>query len=42
LSALSRKRPKIRFVTHYHIDEEAVATAVDRFAAVIKSFRKAA
>jgi threonine aldolase len=36
------KRTKIRFVTHYHIDEEAVAAAVDRFAAVIKSFRKAA
>ncbi len=36
------KRTKIRFVTHYHIDEAAVAAAVDGFATVIKSFRKAA
>jgi threonine aldolase len=36
------KRTKIRFVTHYHIDEAAVAAAIDRFAEVIKSVRNAA
>jgi threonine aldolase len=36
------KRTKIRFVTHYHIDETAVAAAIDHFAEVIKPFRKAA
>ncbi len=36
------KRATIRFVTHYHIDESAVAAAVDRFAEVIKPFRKVA
>ena len=36
------RRTKIRFVTHYHIDEAAVDAAVTRFAEVIKSFRKAA
>jgi len=36
------KRTKIRFVTHYHIDDEAVAAALDAFATVIKSLRKAA
>ena len=36
------KRTKIRFVTHYHIDETAVDAAIDRFADVIQPFRKAA
>jgi threonine aldolase len=36
------KRSKIRFVTHYHIDEAAVLAAVDRFADVIVSLRKGA
>jgi threonine aldolase len=36
------KRTKIRFVTHYHIDEAAVAAAVDHFADIIASLRKAA
>ncbi len=36
------KRTKIRFVTHYHIDEAAVAAAVARFAEAIEPFRKAA
>ncbi len=36
------KRTKIRFVTHYHIDEAAVEAAVDRFAEVIQPFQKAA
>ena len=35
------KRTKIRFVTHYHIDEAAVEAAVTRFADVIASQRKA-
>ena len=33
------KRTKIRFVTHYHINEAAVAAAVERFAGVIRSHR---
>jgi threonine aldolase len=33
---------KIRFVTHYHIDDAAVDAAVTLFAEVIKSLRKAA
>lgn len=36
------KRTKIRFVTHYHIDEAVVDAAIDRFAEVIQPFRKAA
>jgi threonine aldolase len=36
------KRAKIRFVTHYHIDEEAVAAAVQAVAEVVASLRKAA
>lgn len=36
------KRTKIRFVTHYHIDDSAVAEAIDRFAAVLEPYRKAA
>jgi threonine aldolase len=36
------KRTKIRFVTHYHIGEDAVAAAVDRFAEVIRHVQKAA
>jgi threonine aldolase len=36
------KRTKIRFVTHYHIDEAAVAAAIAQFAEVIKPFRKVA
>jgi threonine aldolase len=36
------KGSKIRFVTHYHIDEAAVAAAVDCLADVIASLRKAA
>jgi threonine aldolase len=39
--AISR-RTKIRFVTHYHIDDAAVAAAVDHFAEVIKPFRQVA
>jgi threonine aldolase len=34
------KRTKIRFVTHYHIDEAAVEAAVTRFGEVIASYRK--
>lgn len=36
------KGTKIRFVTHYHIDDAAVAAAIERFAEVIEPFRKAA
>jgi threonine aldolase len=36
------KRTKIRFVTHYHLDEAAVAAAVGHFADVIKPFRQVA
>jgi threonine aldolase len=36
------KRTKIRFVTHYHIDEAAVAAAIRVFSEVIKPFRKVA
>jgi threonine aldolase len=36
------KGTKIRFVTHYHIDDAAVDAAIDRFAEVIQPFRKAA
>lgn len=36
------KRTKIRFVTHYHIDEAAVDAAIDRFADVVQPFRQAA
>lgn len=36
------KRTKIRFVTHYHIDDEAVEAAIAQFAEVISAFRKAA
>jgi threonine aldolase len=36
------KRTKIRFVTHYHIDEASVAAAVARFAEVIQPERKRA
>jgi threonine aldolase len=38
----NHKRTKIRFVTHYHIDETAVDAAIERFAAVIEPLRKAA
>jgi threonine aldolase len=38
----NHKRTKIRFVTHYHIDEAAVDAAIERFAAVIEPLRKAA
>jgi threonine aldolase len=38
----NHKRAKIRFVTHYHIDEAAVDAAIDRFAEVIEPLRKAA
>ena len=36
------KGTKIRFVTHYHIDEAAVDAAISRFAEVIGLFQKAA
>jgi threonine aldolase len=36
------KKTKIRFVTHCHIDESAVAAAVAGFAEVIEPLRKAA
>lgn len=36
------KRTKIRFVTHYHIDEAAVAAAIHHFAEIIKPYRKVA
>ena len=36
------KRTKIRFVTHYHIDDDAVEAAVDRMAEVLRHFEKAA
>jgi threonine aldolase len=38
----NHKRTKIRFVTHYHIDETAVDAAIEQFAEVIKSVRRAA
>jgi threonine aldolase len=38
----NHKRTKIRFVTHYHIDEAAVDAAIERFAEVIEPLRKAA
>jgi len=38
----NHRRTKIRFVTHYHIDEAAVDAAIDRFAEVIEPLRKAA
>jgi threonine aldolase len=38
----NHKRTKIRFVTHYHIDEAAVDAAIERFGDVIKSLRRAA
>ncbi|MCC6467403.1 MAG: hypothetical protein IT563_03695 [Alphaproteobacteria bacterium] len=38
----NHRRSKIRFVTHYHIDEAAVAAAVRHFAEVLEPFRKAA
>lgn len=36
------KQTKIRFVTHYHIDDAAVEAAVGHFAEVIEQLRKAA
>jgi threonine aldolase len=36
------KRTKIRFVTHYHIDDAAVEAAIYHFDEVIKSLRKVA
>ena len=36
------KRTKIRFVTHYHIDEDAVAEAVCHFAEIIEPYRNKA
>ena len=36
------KRTKIRFVTHYHIDETAVDAAIGRFAEVIQEFPRIA
>jgi threonine aldolase len=36
------KRTKIRFVTHYHIDDAAVEAAVDHMAEVLRHFEKAA
>jgi threonine aldolase len=39
--AISR-RSKIRFVTHYHIDEAAVDSAIGHFAEVVKLLRRAA
>jgi threonine aldolase len=38
----NHKRTKIRFVTHYHIDEAAIDAAISRFAEVIEPLRKAA
>ena len=38
----NHKGTKIRFVTHYHIDDVAVEAAVTRFAEVIEPMRKAA
>jgi threonine aldolase len=38
----NHKRAKIRFVTHYHIDDAAVAAAVQHFADIVSSLRKAA
>ena len=38
----NHKRTKIRFVTHYHIDEAAVDAAIEQFAEVIEPLRKAA
>jgi threonine aldolase len=34
------RRTKIRFVTHYHIDEAAVSAAVERFGDVIRDHRR--
>jgi threonine aldolase len=39
---VNSKRTKIRFVTHYHIDDVAVDAAIGHFAEVIGSFKKAA
>ncbi len=36
------RRTKIRFVTHYHIDEAAVAAAIRHFAEIIQPYRKVA
>jgi threonine aldolase len=36
------KRTKIRFVTHYHIDEASVAAAIGHFAEVIEPYRRKA
>ena len=38
----NHKRTKIRFVTHYHIDDAAVAAAVQHFADIVSSLPKAA
>jgi threonine aldolase len=38
----NHKKTKIRFVTHYHIDETAVEAAIGRVAEVIEPLRKAA
>ena len=38
----NHKKTKIRFVTHYHIDEAAVEAAIGRVAEVIEPLRKAA
>ncbi|MCC7047456.1 MAG: hypothetical protein IT562_12160 [Alphaproteobacteria bacterium] len=38
----NHRRSKIRFVTHYHIDEVAVSAAIQHFAEVLEPFRKAA
>lgn len=38
----NHKRTKIRFVTHYQLDEVAVDAALEQFAAVIEPFRRAA
>jgi threonine aldolase len=38
----NRKRSKIRFVTHYHIDEQAVAAAIGHFSEVIAPYRQKA
>ncbi len=38
----NHKRTKIRFVTHYHIDEAAVDAAIARFTEVVEPLRKAA
>ena len=38
----NHRRSRIRFVTHYHIDEAAVAAAIERLAEIIEPLRKAA